>query len=85
MEKKQIAKKADEKKREEERNGRKVLTGREIILNKFADKFYTEEDNTDQGTEWDLSEFRKNLPETEDSFKDYGDGIVDFEKKPNQE
>lgn len=83
--KKQIAKKADEKKREEERNGRKVLTGREIILNKFADKFYTEEDNTDQGTEWDLSEFRKTLPETENSIKDYGDGIVDLEEKPNQE
>mmetsp|Transcript_2516 Transcript_2516/g.2794 ORF Transcript_2516/g.2794 Transcript_2516/m.2794 type:complete len:352 (-) Transcript_2516:150-1205(-) len=81
--KKQQEKKADEKKKEEEKNGKKVLTGKEVILNKFADKFYTEEDSTDQGTEWDLSEFRKNLPETEESFKDYGDGTVDLEGKLN--
>lgn len=70
------ARQADDKKKEEEKSGKKVLTGRDIILSKFANKFYTEED-TDQGTEWDLSEFRNNLPEDDDKdVKDYGDGYM---------
>lgn len=68
----QKAKKEEEKKKE---NAKRPLTGREIILKKFADKFYQEEDNNDDGDEMDLSEFRKNLPESgEQEFKDYGDG-----------
>lgn len=70
---KQQAKKAD-KKKEEDKAGKKLLTGKEIILKKFADKFYTEEETNDQGTEWDLTEFKKNLPETDENIKDYGDG-----------
>lgn len=64
---KQKAKKEDERRKEE---GKRILTGKEIILQKFADKFYQEDD---QGTEWDLSEFKQALPET-DTIKDYGDG-----------
>ncbi|ODV66996.1 hypothetical protein HYPBUDRAFT_152970 [Hyphopichia burtonii NRRL Y-1933] len=73
---KQIEKKASEKKKEEQ-SGKRVLTGREIIIQKFSDKYYTEADDGSQGTEWDLSEFRKNLPDVDDSnIKDYGDGNV---------
>lgn len=73
---KQIEKKASEKKKEEQ-SGKRVLTGREIIIQKFSDKYYTEADDASQGTEWDLSEFRKNLPDVDDSnIKDYGDGNV---------
>lgn len=70
---KQRSKKEEEKKKEEQ-SGKKVLTGREIILQKFADKFYTEEDDANQGSEWDLSEFKQALPDTDENIKDYGDG-----------
>lgn len=70
---KQRSKKEEEKKKEEQ-SGKKVLTGREIILQKFADKFYTEEDDANQGSEWDLSEFKQALPETDENIRDYGDG-----------
>lgn len=69
---KQKAKREEERKRELQ-SGKIPLTGREIILKKYADKFYQEEDN-DQGDELDLSEFRKALPEDSGEFKDYGDG-----------
>lgn len=66
---KQIAKRAEDKRRE---TGKKQLTGREIMIKKYADKYY-EEDN--DGDEMDLSEFRTALPDGEEAdFKDYGDG-----------
>lgn len=59
-------------KKEDEKRGRRVLTGREVILEKFSDKYYTEEDN---GETWDLSQFKSNLPDDSDpNIKDYGDG-----------
>lgn len=77
---KQLAKKADDKRREEQ-SGRKILTGREIVSQKFADKYYTEEDNSTQGTEWDLSQFKEALPETDENIRDYGDGEKSEESK----
>ncbi|EER33344.1 hypothetical protein CTRG_02162 [Candida tropicalis MYA-3404] len=69
--KEQIDKKANQKK-ENEKSGKRILTGREVILEKFSDKYYTEEDD---GETWDLSQFKKDLPETSDEvIKDYGDG-----------
>ena len=82
--KKQRARKEEEKKKE---NAKRPLTGREIMLKKFADKFYLEEDG-DQGDEMDLSEFRSALPNGDEEFKDYGDGSdydFDEEKKENGE
>ncbi|EEQ38670.1 hypothetical protein CLUG_02796 [Clavispora lusitaniae ATCC 42720] len=82
--KKQRARKDEEKKKE---NAKRPLTGREIMLKKFADKFYSEEDG-DQGDEMDLSEFRSALPNGDEEFKDYGDGSdydFDEEKKENGE
>ncbi|KAM9916630.1 hypothetical protein OXX59_009848, partial [Metschnikowia pulcherrima] len=69
---KQQAKKEEERKKDQQ-SGKRPLTGREILLRKYADKFYKEEDS-EQGDEMDLSEFRKALPEGEAEFKDYGDG-----------
>lgn len=58
-----------QKKEARKRDAKRPLTGREILLAKFADKFYTEDDDQD---EMDLSEFRQALPEL--GIKDYGDG-----------
>lgn len=69
--KKVQAKREDERQKELKLNKR-PKTGREIILEKFADKYYEEENN--EGDEWDLSEFRKDLPEDGSLIKDYGDG-----------
>lgn len=63
--------KREEERKKEQASGKRPLTGRELLLKKFADKFYQDEE--DQGDEMDLSEFRTALPETE-KFKDYGDG-----------
>ncbi|RCK54932.1 Translation machinery-associated protein 46 [Candida viswanathii] len=69
--KEQLDKKQNQKK-ENERGGKRILTGREVILEKFSDKYYTEEDD---GDTWDLSQFKSNLPDTSDeNIKDYGDG-----------
>ncbi|KAG7194317.1 uncharacterized protein KQ657_004529 [Scheffersomyces spartinae] len=71
--KKQNAKK-EERKKEEQKNNKRNLTGKEEILLKFADKYYAEEE-ADNGAEFDLSEFKKALPEDDDAnIKDYGDG-----------
>lgn len=70
--KKKIQAKREDDRLKEQKLGKRPKTGREVILEKFADKYY-EEDN-DNGDEWDLSEFRKNLPEDETNIKDYGDG-----------
>ncbi|CUM64351.1 uncharacterized protein PRCAT00001953001 [Priceomyces carsonii] len=70
---KQIEKRANEKKKVDEKLGKRSLTGREIIMEKLADKYYTEDGDTDEGPEWDLSEFRKELPD-DSEIKDYGDG-----------
>jgi len=40
-------------------------------LEKFSDKYYTEED--DGGETWDLSQFKSDLPD-DNTIKDYGDG-----------
>ncbi|ODV76747.1 uncharacterized protein CANTADRAFT_8346 [Suhomyces tanzawaensis NRRL Y-17324] len=66
------AKKADDKKKELEKGGKRALTGREIMLAKFSDKYYTEEDD---GDTFDLSQFKSELPEdSSENIKDYGDG-----------
>lgn len=70
--KKEQLNKKENQKRENEKNGKRILTGREVILEKFSDKYYTEEDD---GETWDLSQFKKDLPEASDEIvKDYGDG-----------
>ena len=64
--------KKESQRKEDEKKGKRVLTGREVILEKFSDKYYTEEDN---GETWDLSQFKSNLPDDSDpNIKDYGDG-----------
>lgn len=65
---KQIAKREEDRRKE---NGKRPLTGREIIIKKYADKYYEEET---EGDELDLSEFRETLPE--EDYKDYGDGMT---------
>ncbi|EGW31286.1 uncharacterized protein SPAPADRAFT_140758 [Spathaspora passalidarum NRRL Y-27907] len=66
-------KKRDLQRKEDEKKAKRPLTGREIILQKFSDQYYTEED--EGGDTWDLSQFKQNLPETDDeNIKDYGDG-----------
>ncbi|CAI5758381.1 unnamed protein product [Candida verbasci] len=57
---------------EEKKSGKKILTGREVILEKFSDKYYTEEDDGNES--WDLSQFKKDLPDDDVQIKDYGDG-----------
>ncbi|KAH3688167.1 hypothetical protein WICPIJ_000849, partial [Wickerhamomyces pijperi] len=60
------------------------LTGREIIIKKFADKFYQEEDTGDKGTEIDMSAFRDAIEEVEEeNIKDYGDGKNAFFEENN--
>ncbi|TID23191.1 hypothetical protein CANINC_003208 [Pichia inconspicua] len=59
------------------------LTGREIVLKRFEDKFLREEElAADNGTEIDMTDFRKALEEVEDEnepkVKDYGDGSNAF-------
>ncbi|EMG46152.1 TMA46 Translation machinery-associated protein 46 [Candida maltosa Xu316] len=69
--KEQLSKK-ESKKRENEKNNKRILTGREVILEKFSDKYYTEEDD---GETWDLSQFKNDLPDDSgETIKDYGDG-----------
>ncbi|CDK26169.1 unnamed protein product [Kuraishia capsulata CBS 1993] len=66
----------------DERNKEKrALTGREIVLKKFEDKFYNEEDDQEKGDEWDLSEFKKEIEEIDENIKDYGDGSAAFAKE----
>lgn len=62
-------KKKQDKKVEQEKSDKKKKSGREIILEMFSDKYYTEEENKD---EMDLSEFRKVIEE-DSGIKDYGD------------
>lgn len=73
---KQQAKKEDER-RKEEQSGKRILTGREVILKRFGDKLYSEEDAGD-GNEWDLSQFKEALPETDSDIKDYGNASNDY-------
>lgn len=70
---KQQAKREAERQKEQQ-SGKRPLTGREVLLKKYGDKFYQEEDSNAEGDEMDLSEFRKALPEDNVEFKDYGDG-----------
>lgn len=69
-------------KRTEQEKTKTGLTGREIILKKFSDKFYQEED---VGNQWDLSQFTKALDdgEADTNYKDYGDGsnVTEFYQK----
>ncbi len=63
-----------------------ILTGREIVLKKFQDKFFREEEErvAEKGTAVDMSEFRKAIEAIEEkelngrSVKDYGDGSNAF-------
>lgn len=75
---KQTAIKVEEKRNEQERS-KAGLTGRELILKKFADKFYLDEE--DEGDQWDLSQFTKVIDEGEsgENYKDYGDGTIVLE------
>ncbi|AWU75162.1 hypothetical protein CAS74_003509 [Pichia kudriavzevii] len=62
---------------------KKQLTGREIVLKRFEDKFLREEElSADHGTEIDMSQFKNALDEIEDEnepkVKDYGDGSNAF-------
>lgn len=69
----QREKKETQRKEDEKKGNKRPLTGREVILQKFSDKYYTEED--DGGDTWDLSQFKSELPEeTDENIKDYGDG-----------
>ncbi|KAG5418160.1 TMA46 [Candida metapsilosis] len=68
----QKSKREDQKKEEEKKSGKKPQTGKQVILEKFSDKYYTEED--DGGETWDLSQFKTNLPDDGSNIKDYGDG-----------
>lgn len=61
------------------------LTGREIVLKRFEDKFLREEElngEDSNGTEIDMSQFKKQIEEIEDEnepkVKDYGDGSNAF-------
>lgn len=64
------------------KESKQVLTGKEIILKKFADKFYTEEDN-DGDTAFDLSQFKKEIDDVNEEIKDYGDGSTAFSLAQN--
>ncbi|ODQ78230.1 hypothetical protein BABINDRAFT_162894 [Babjeviella inositovora NRRL Y-12698] len=69
-----------EKRLNEKSKNKKALTGKEVILKKFADKFYEEEENADQGTAWDLSDFKNALKDDDkdENVMDYGDGSNAF-------
>ncbi|GMM46133.1 Tma46 protein [Pichia kluyveri] len=59
------------------------LTGREIVLKRFEDKFLREEElSADHGTEIDMSQFKSAIDEivdeNEPKVKDYGDGTGAF-------
>lgn len=59
------------------------LTGREIVLKRFEDKFLREEElAADYGNEIDMSQFKTALEDVEEEdepvFKDYGDGTGAF-------
>ncbi|ODV85536.1 hypothetical protein CANARDRAFT_189904, partial [[Candida] arabinofermentans NRRL YB-2248] len=66
----------------EKENIKPTLSGKEIILKKYQDKYFEEEEiGKDRGTEIDMSEFKKELDDIEDDtieVKDYGDGINAF-------
>lgn len=71
--KKNMMKKRSEDAKKEEAKSKRPKTGREVILERFADKFYTEDD--DGGDTFDLTQFKQDLPEEGAAeFKDYGDG-----------
>ena len=65
---------------ENQRESKKKLTGREIVLSKYTEnKRFDEVEDTDStnGSAWDLSEFKKALSEeaqneTSGGIKDYG-------------
>lgn len=67
--------KRDEEKKKEQLSGKRPLTGREILIKKYADKYYQEEES-EQGDEMDLSEFKKALPTDEGDILDYGEGAL---------
>lgn len=65
------------------KNLQSQLTGREIVLKRFEDKFLREEElNGDHSGEIDMSQFKQELEEIEDenepTVKDYGDGSNAF-------
>lgn len=73
-----------EKREQKNPSKKKQLTGREVILQRFADKF---EDDNDDGDAMDLSSFKQSLPD-EGAYKDYGDGSKveqDYQAESNVE
>ncbi|GME74192.1 unnamed protein product [[Candida] boidinii] len=48
-------------------------------MKKFSDKFYEEEEiSNDKGTEIDMSAFKKEIEDIDENVKDYGDGRSAF-------
>ncbi|AOA64991.1 Translation machinery-associated protein 46 [Komagataella phaffii CBS 7435] len=80
--------KAEHVKRKQELQAKKDIkdkkpkTGKEIILEKFSDKFFqAEEISADKGVAFDLSQFRisdNNIADEGVAFRDYGDGSAAF-------
>lgn len=67
------------------KRGKPVLTGREIVMKKYQDRFFREEELAaadDKGTIVDMSAFRKELNAIDEKemqgIKDYGDGSNAF-------
>ncbi|CAK9437862.1 uncharacterized protein LODBEIA_P22400 [Lodderomyces beijingensis] len=67
--------KRESQRKEADKKSRRPLTGREVILEKFSDKYFTEDDdNEGNGDSWDLSQFKTEATEDDANIKDYGDG-----------
>ncbi|GMM35326.1 Tma46 protein [Saccharomycopsis crataegensis] len=95
-------KKLNEKKRIAA-NGKKLLTGKEVVEKKYRDKLLEsgklasamsgikdddENEDEEHGTIWDMSEFQKQLKDSEkdENIKDYGDGTTfNFDEAPKPE
>ncbi|ODV96030.1 hypothetical protein PACTADRAFT_49450 [Pachysolen tannophilus NRRL Y-2460] len=69
---------SEKEKQQQLSNGKKVLTGREFVIQRFADKFYKEEENENDRA-FDLSTFKRQTDDEENGeVKDYGDGSTAF-------
>lgn len=66
--------KKEAERKDNERTNRRTKTGKEIVKEKLADKYYTEADTSEHGKELDLREFKQNLPDVDGDVKDYGNG-----------
>lgn len=77
-------------------NGKKIMTGREVIEQRFKDKLIAEGSydaatgelkNDEDDDVWDLSEFQKTLREAEkdENIRDYGEGTINYFENDDQE